>query len=112
MRPHTVKKQRIQPILIERVHPAVDDDFELAVVAGAVLAFLLPREDPSERGVEEQVEPGLLAGGGIVALERETERRRPFRLAMFRSPSDQLTSLQQLAHQIGLPGSRATLHLL
>jgi hypothetical protein len=48
---------------------AVDDDLELAVVAGAVLAFLLPRDNPSERGVEEQVEPGPLAGGGIVALE-------------------------------------------
>src|SRR5262249_46578318 len=82
------------------------------------VAFLAARGTRWGRGAEGQVGPGLRARGRIVALERETEDRRAFEstaiwcLAIFRSPPDQLTSLQQLAHQIGLPGSRATLHLL
>ena len=94
-----------------RAH-AIDDDLELAVIAGAVLALLHLRDDPTERGVEQQIEAGLLAGGRIVALEREAERRRPFRRRMPRGPADQLTALQQLAHEIGLAGGRAALHLL
>ena len=43
-----------------RAH-AVDGDLELAVIAGAVLALLHPRDNLPERGVEEQVETGLLA---------------------------------------------------
>src|SRR5262245_19390783 len=90
---------------------AVDHDLELVVVASPIARRVRAGDGAAQRGIEEEVETGLLVLCGVRALEDEAEPGSLTSCGTRSGLTHELQPLQELALEIGLPGRLPALDL-